>query len=76
MSAARSAVLLGLASLVLPGAGQLLDGRPLRAAFLLLLAAGLWWFLLAGHLVHLWAALDAALTRNARNAHDAHAARD
>jgi hypothetical protein len=73
MSAARSAVLLGLASLVLPGAGQLLGARPGRAAFLLLLAAALWWFLLAGHLVHLWAALDAALTRSA---HDARSARD
>lgn len=73
MRAARSAVLLGLASLVLPGAGQLLGARPRRATLLLLLAAALWWFLLAGHLVHLWAALDAALTRSAR---DAHSARD
>ena len=72
MRAARSAVLLGLASLVLPGAGQLLGARPRRATLLLLLAAALWWFL-AGHLVHLWAALDAALTRSA---HDVRSARD
>jgi hypothetical protein len=58
-SAAR--VLCGCASLVLPGAGQLAQRRPWRALALATLAALLWWAFLAGHLVHLWAATDAAL---------------
>jgi len=54
-------VLWGCASLVLPGAGQLAQNRPWRALLLVALAAVLWWAFLAGHLVHLWAATDAAL---------------
>jgi hypothetical protein len=59
----RSAILLGLASLILPGAGQALQRRFGRALLLLLLAAALWHFLALGYLVHLWAAFDAALYR-------------
>ncbi|QDU84564.1 hypothetical protein Pla163_16750 [Planctomycetes bacterium Pla163] len=59
----RSAILLGLASLILPGAGQVLQRRYGRALLLILLAAALWYLLALGYLVHLWAAFDAALHR-------------
>ncbi|MEZ5978438.1 MAG: hypothetical protein R3F34_09490 [Planctomycetota bacterium] len=54
---------LGLASLALPGSGQALQRRYARGAALLALAAVLWWCLRLGYVVHLWAALDAALAR-------------
>lgn len=53
-------VIAALASLFIPGLGQLLQGRLVKAAFMFVLAAVLWWFLL-GWLVHLWSILDAAL---------------
>jgi TM2 domain-containing membrane protein YozV len=53
-------VIAALASLVVPGLGQLLQGRLLRAAFQFVLAA-LLWLVLLGWLVHLWSILDAAL---------------
>lgn len=57
------ALLTGLASLLVPGAGQAWQGRWVRAFALFLLAAALWYFLALGYLVHLWAAFDAALYR-------------
>lgn len=53
-------VIAALASLFIPGLGQLLQGRLIKAVFMFVLAAVLWWFLL-GWLVHLWSILDAAL---------------
>ncbi len=53
-------VLAALASLFIPGLGQLLQGRLIKAVLMFVLAAVLWWFLL-GWLVHLWSILDAAL---------------
>lgn len=53
-------VIAALASFFIPGLGQLLQGRPLKAAFMFVSAAVLWWFLL-GWIVHLWSILDAAL---------------
>jgi TM2 domain-containing membrane protein YozV len=53
-------VIAALASLFIPGLGQLLQGRLIKAVFMFVLAAVLWWFLL-GWVVHLWSILDAAL---------------
>ncbi|MCF7902516.1 MAG: hypothetical protein K9M19_03735 [Candidatus Marinimicrobia bacterium] len=52
-------VLAALASLFIPGLGQLLQGRVLMAALQFFLAAFLWFFLL-GWIVHLWSIVDAA----------------
>jgi hypothetical protein len=40
--------------------GQLIQGRPLKAAIMFVLAAILWYFFL-GWIIHLWSILDAAL---------------
>ena len=53
-------VIAALASCFIPGLGQLLQGRPLKGAFMFVLAAVLWWVLL-GWIIHLWSILDAAL---------------
>lgn len=55
-------VIAALASFFVPGLGQLLQGRLLKALVMFVLAGVLWWFLL-GWLVHLWSILDAALFR-------------
>jgi TM2 domain-containing membrane protein YozV len=55
-------VIAALASFFVPGLGQLLQGRPLRAAIMFVMAAFLWFFLL-GWIIHLWSILDAALFR-------------
>jgi hypothetical protein len=53
-------VIAALASFFIPGLGQLIQGRFLKAAVMFVLAAVLWWFLL-GWIIHLWSILDAAL---------------
>ena len=53
-------VIAALASFFVPGLGQLIQGRLLRAIVMFVLAAVLWWFLL-GWIIHLWSILDAAL---------------
>lgn len=53
-------VIAALASFFVPGLGQLLQGRPIKALVMFVLAAVLWWFLL-GWIIHLWSILDAAL---------------
>lgn len=53
-------VIAALASFFIPGLGQLVQGRFIRAALFFCAAAVLWWFLL-GWVIHLWAILDAAL---------------
>lgn len=53
-------VLAALASLCIPGLGQLLQGRLPMAIIQFALAAILWFFLL-GWIIHLWSILDAAL---------------
>jgi TM2 domain-containing membrane protein YozV len=53
-------VIAALASFFIPGLGQLLQGRPIKAAIMFVLAAILWWFLL-GWIIHLWSILDAAM---------------
>ncbi|MBD3386696.1 hypothetical protein GF407_17470 [candidate division KSB1 bacterium] len=52
-------VLAALCSLVIPGLGQLLQGRLLMAIVHFVLA-GLLWLVLLGWLVHLWSIIDAA----------------
>ena len=58
-------VLAALASLIVPGLGQLLQGRVLKAIVMFVLAGVLWFFLLGG-LVHLWSIIDAALFKPSR----------
>ena len=53
-------VIAALASFFVPGLGQLLQGRVLKALIMFVLAAVLWWFLL-GWIIHLWSIIDAAL---------------
>jgi TM2 domain-containing membrane protein YozV len=53
-------VIAAAASFFIPGLGQLLQGRLLKAAVMFVLAGVLWWFLL-GWIIHLWSILDAAL---------------
>jgi TM2 domain-containing membrane protein YozV len=53
-------VIAALASFFIPGLGQLIQGRLVRAIVMFVLAAVLWWFLL-GWIIHLWSILDAAL---------------
>lgn len=53
-------VIAALASFFIPGLGQLLQGRLVKAAIMFVLAAILWWFLL-GWVIHLWSILDAAM---------------
>jgi TM2 domain-containing membrane protein YozV len=53
-------VIAALASFFIPGLGQLIQGRLVKAAVMFVLAAVLWWFLL-GWIIHLWSILDAAL---------------
>jgi TM2 domain-containing membrane protein YozV len=52
-------VIAALCSFFIPGLGQLLQGRLLKAIFQFVLAAVMWIFLL-GWLIHLWSILDAA----------------
>ncbi len=52
----------GLASLVIPGAGQFWQSRP-RMGLSMLLFAIVLWFLWLGFLIHLWSGLDAWLYR-------------
>jgi len=53
-------VVAALASFFIPGLGQLLQGRPVKALVMFVLAGALW-FVLMGWIVHLWSILDAAL---------------
>lgn len=52
-------VLAALCSLIIPGLGQLLQGRFLIAV-IQFFAAALLWFILMGWVIHLWSILDAA----------------
>jgi TM2 domain-containing membrane protein YozV len=55
-------VIAALCSFFIPGLGQLLQGRLLKAIIMFVLAGMLWFFLL-GWSIHLWSVLDAALWR-------------
>ena len=58
-------VIAALASFFIPGLGQLIQGRVLKAAVMFVLAAALWVILL-GWAIHLWSIVDAALWKPAR----------
>lgn len=53
-------VIAALASFFIPGLGQLLQGRLIKAGIMCVLAAILWFFWL-GWIIHLWSILDAAM---------------
>jgi TM2 domain-containing membrane protein YozV len=53
-------VIAALASFFIPGLGQLIQGRLVKAAIQFVLAGILWWFLL-GWIIHIWSIIDAAL---------------
>jgi TM2 domain-containing membrane protein YozV len=53
-------VLAAICSFFIPGPGQLVQGRLLKAVIMFVLAA-LLWIVLLGWLIHLWSILDAAL---------------
>jgi TM2 domain-containing membrane protein YozV len=52
-------VIAALASFFIPGLGQLIQGRPIKAVIQFVLAAALWVVLL-GWIIHLWSIIDAA----------------
>ena len=52
-------VIAALASVFIPGLGQLLQGRVMIALVMFLVASALWFFLL-GWVIHLWSIIDAA----------------
>ena len=53
-------VIAALCSLFVPGLGQLLQGRWIRAIIMFVAAAGLW-FIMLGWIIHLWSIVDAAM---------------
>jgi TM2 domain-containing membrane protein YozV len=53
-------VIAALCSFVVPGLGQLLQGRLLKAIIMFVLAGALW-IVLLGWVIHIWSILDAAL---------------
>ncbi len=53
-------VIAALCSFFVPGLGQLIQGRLLRAVVQFVLAGALW-FVLLGWVIHLWSVLDAAM---------------
>ena len=55
-------VVAALASFFIPGLGQLIQGRPLKALVMFVLAA-LLWVVLLGWIIHLWSIIEAARWR-------------
>ena len=53
-------VIAALASFFVPGLGQLIQGRPIKALVMFVMATVLWLILL-GWIIHLWSIIDAAL---------------
>jgi len=53
-------VIAALASFFIPGLGQLIQGRMVRAV-VFFIAAVLLWIILMGWIIHLWSIIDAAL---------------
>ena len=56
-------VIAALASFFIPGLGQLIQGRLMKAIFMFVLAGGVWVisFGTLGWIVHLWSVIDAAV---------------
>jgi TM2 domain-containing membrane protein YozV len=53
-------IIAAILSFFIPGLGQLIQGRFIRAIVMLVLA-GVMWFFLLGWLIHLWSVIDAAM---------------
>ena len=53
-------VIVAVCSFFIPGPGQLVQGRLLKAAIMFVLAAALW-VIWMGWIIHLWSIIDAAL---------------
>ena len=53
-------VIAAVCSFFIPGLGQLVQGRVLKALVMVVLAAVLWWILM-GWIIHLWSIIDAAM---------------
>ena len=53
-------IIAGLASFLIPGLGQLVQGRFLLAAFMFVMT-WLLWLILLGWVIHLWSIIDAAV---------------
>ena len=58
-------VIAALASFFIPGLGQLLQGRVLKAILMFVLAGGVWLITFGtfGWIIHLWSVIDAAVYR-------------
>lgn len=52
-------MLAAICSFFIPGLGQLVQGRMLKAALMFVLGAVMWFFFL-GWIVHIWSIFDAA----------------
>ena len=53
-------VIAAICSFFIPGLGQLVQGRPIKALIHFVLS-GLLWFIFLGWVMHLWSALEAAI---------------
>lgn len=63
MSAAQGStgnVIAAICSFFIPGLGQLVQGRVLKALLMFVLA-GVLWIIWMGWIIHLWSVIDAAL---------------
>jgi TM2 domain-containing membrane protein YozV len=58
-------VIAALASFFIPGLGQLIQGRVLKAGLMFVLA-GILWVILLGWAIHLWSIVDAAIWKPER----------
>ncbi len=58
-------VIAAICSFIVPGLGQLVQGRVLMALVQFVLAGLLWWVLM-GWIIHLWSVIDAAMWRGPR----------
>jgi TM2 domain-containing membrane protein YozV len=57
-------VLAAICSFFIPGLGQLVQGRVLKA-FIMFVLAGVLWIFWMGWIIHLWSIIDAALFKPA-----------
>lgn len=56
-------VIAAICSFFIPGLGQLVQGRWIKAAFMFVMAA-LLWVIWMGWIIHLWSIIDAALFKS------------
>ena len=53
-------IIAAILSFFIPGLGQLIQGRFIKAIVMLILA-GVMWFFMLGWLIHVWSVIDAAM---------------